>query len=95
MVGWINDLYREAWEPYHNFFRPCMKLVSKKRVGSRYQKRYDQPQTPYDRLVAYGGLSDSQLESLHKQKAQLDPLELKKEIEERLSGIWKKLDEVA
>ena len=41
----------------HNFFRPVRKLLSKRRVGSKVVKRYDKAQTPYQRVLAAGGLT--------------------------------------
>src|SRR5215813_2075544 len=37
---------------YTNFFQPTMKLKSKERFGSRVQKSYYAPQTPYQRVLA-------------------------------------------
>jgi len=33
-VPLINDLYREAWGPLHNFFLTSTKQIEKKREGS-------------------------------------------------------------
>lgn len=87
LVAAINDLYRNAWEPFHNFFRPCMKLVSKERIGSRYRKRYDQPRTPYQRLLDSGHLTREQEEQLRRRKQQLDPFDLKSKIEDKLAAL--------
>jgi hypothetical protein len=51
----INDLYRGDWRTMMNLFQPCVKLKEKVRVGSRLIRRYDQAQTPLDRLVAHYG----------------------------------------
>jgi hypothetical protein len=48
----------------HNFFRPVRKLVTKRRVGSRVPKRYDAPQTPYQRVLTAGGLCPEQQRAL-------------------------------
>jgi transposase InsO family protein len=48
----------------HNFFRPVRKLVTKRRVGSRVLKRYDAPQTPYQRVLTAGELSPEQQRAL-------------------------------
>jgi hypothetical protein len=34
-----------------NLFYPCMKLVSKERVGHKYRKRYDKARPPFQRLL--------------------------------------------
>jgi len=50
LIPTINDLYR-VWALFNNFFCPNLKLVEKMKVGSRYQKKYDIPKTPYQRLM--------------------------------------------
>jgi hypothetical protein len=35
-----------------NFLQPTMKLVEKQRVGSKVRKKYDTPQTPFQRVLA-------------------------------------------
>ena len=49
----------------HNFFRPVRKLLSKRRVGSKVVKRYDKAQTPYQRVLATGGLTRGQRGDAH------------------------------
>jgi hypothetical protein len=88
LVPFINDLYFNAWEPFHNFFRPNMKLISKVMIGSRYQKRYDKPRTPYERVCTSGCLNKKQLTQLQQIKARLNPLDLKMAIEEKLKKIF-------
>jgi len=90
LVSAVNDLYRSAWEPFHNFFRPCVKLVAKERIGSRYRKRYDQPRTPYQRLIDSGCLSREQSAALRQAKQHLDPFELKSRIEDKLAALREK-----
>ncbi len=34
LVTLLNDLYRNEWKLFHNFFHPSVKLISKERVGS-------------------------------------------------------------
>ena len=54
----VNDLYENAWLPMRNLFTPAMKLIEKKRAGSKVSKTYDSPQTPCDRLLACEHLSE-------------------------------------
>jgi hypothetical protein len=95
MVEVINDLYRTAWEPFHNFFRPCVKLVSKERIGSRYRKKYDRPKTPYQRLMECGHLTEEQQVKLKAVRDQLNPFNLKDAIEEKLQRIFQLISRVA
>ena len=46
----INHLYSHL-RLYTNYFQPVMKLIEKTRVGSRVRKKYDKPQTPYQRVL--------------------------------------------
>jgi hypothetical protein len=40
-----------------NFFQPTMKLQEKVRVGSKIHRKYDEPKTPYQRLLESGQIS--------------------------------------
>jgi len=88
LVAPINDLYREEWSAYQNFFCPNMKLVSKERVRSRYRKRYDPPQTPYERLLQSREVSPENKRQLQAAYARLNPFALKKTIELKLKIIF-------
>jgi hypothetical protein len=88
LVAPINDLYREEWSAYQNFFCPSMKLVSKVRVRSRYRKRYDPPQTPYERLLQSREVSPENKRQLQAAYARLNPFALKKTIELKLKNIF-------
>jgi hypothetical protein len=72
-----------------NFFRPVRKLVSKERHGSKVVKRYDRPQTPYQRVLAAGVLTPAQQLTLAEQLRTLDPVALAAEIERTLTVLWK------
>ena len=65
-----------------------MKLVEKKKINSRYYKRYDQPQTPYQRLMESEHISSDAKEKLKKQHETLNPFQLKREIEQKLRDIF-------
>ena len=86
----LKDELNRMWEyadAYRNFFIPCMKLIKKERVGSRYRKKYDHPRTPYDRILEV--VSEAEKRRLKDRKAALNPIALKKKIEESLKRIWK------
>ncbi|MCE9615163.1 MAG: transposase family protein [Lentisphaerae bacterium] len=55
LVPKINELYR-LWDAFNNFFCTNLKLIEKTKVGSRYQKKYDIPQKPYQRKRHAGHL---------------------------------------
>ena len=71
-----------------NFFQPMSKLVSKERVGAKVRKRYDQPQTPYQRLLAAGVLTDEQRQSLEQLYQGLNPLQIRARLHTALERLW-------
>lgn len=88
-VEFMNDIYKRLWNPLWNFFTPTMKLQSKMRVGGRIVKVYDEPITPYQRLVNSNMLSEEQLSKLQAQFKKLNPFELKRELDEKLKWFFR------
>lgn len=80
----LDELYRDAWCPFLNFFMPTFKLISKERVGSRIKKKHEKPKTPYQRLMESAAISEARKAELKTRYESLDPFELKLQIEERL-----------
>ncbi len=66
-----------------------MKLKSKVRVGGRIIKHYDDPQTPYQRLINSNTLSEEQLSKLQDLFKTLNPFVLKKELDEKLKWFFR------
>jgi hypothetical protein len=64
-----------------------MKLVKKWRVGSRWVRRYDVPQTAYQRLLSSGQLKRAQIARLRDRYESLDPFKLAAQLEQRLKPI--------
>jgi hypothetical protein len=75
----LNELYGQL-RLYLNFFHPQMKLVSKERIGTKVRKKYDEPQTPHQRLLNCDELSDEKKRKLQAIFAQLNPFALKRSI---------------
>jgi len=75
-----------------NYFRPVRKLIAKERRGARTLKRYDQPRTPYRRLLASGALDEARQEALAKQFTALNPADLQRRIESTLRRLWSLAD---
>ena len=65
-----------------------MKLISKSRVGSKLQRRYDHPQTPLERVAACPQADPVKLAELKKLRDTTDPFELAKTIEQKLQRIY-------
>jgi hypothetical protein len=72
-----------------NFFRPVRKLLSKQRHGAKVLKRYDAAQTPSQRVVAMGELTDVQRQTLEHQFLAIDPAALARQIDQTLEALWK------
>jgi hypothetical protein len=89
LVGLMNHLYTHQWRFYHNFFLPSVKLVEKKLVEGKAIKRYDQPKTPYQRVLESPYVSASIKRSLKEQFETLNPFKLRKAIEDELNTIFK------
>lgn len=83
----INALYRDIWEPLHNYFCPSAKLVSKDRHGAKVRRRHDAPKTPCDRLLESPDISAARKKELRRQRASLNPFELHRRLEEGLRPI--------
>ena len=96
LVEMVNDLYESAWLPMRNFFTPVMKLVEKKRSGSKVSKIYDSPQTTCDRMLACEHVSEETKRELRTRRESFDPLTLSELIETKLraiQGIVKDIEE--
>lgn len=92
LVSLINDLYHNEFSWLHNYFCPAMKLTEKRRVGAKIIKKYDFPQTPYQRLMSSENISLLQKEKLKIKYQSLNPFELKTIIENKLKVIFSKVD---
>lgn len=82
----LDALYAGPLRLYLNFFQPSMKCLEKVRTGSRYTRKYDTPQTPYQRVLADARIDQPIKDNLAKIYATLNPKKLRQEID-RL--IWK------
>jgi len=89
LVGLMNHLYSQEWRLYHNFFLPSVKLMEKKLVDGKAFKRYDQPKTPYQRVLESPYVSASVKHSLKEQFENLNPFRLRKAMEDKLHTIFK------
>ena len=89
VVPLLNDLYKSEWRLFHNFFCPSVKLIEKKRVGSKIIKRYDKPRTPYQRLLESESIDLATKRKLKEQFDSLNPFELRKAMEIKIDKIFK------
>lgn len=86
-VTLLNNLYRNQWKLFHNFFCPSAKLLAKKRIGSKTIKQHDKPKTPYQRILESKHIPDNIKRSLSKQLEKLNPFLLRKIIDYKLKKI--------
>jgi len=86
LVGEINALY-DASNLLNNFFCANRRLVFKERRGSRYYKKYDEPSTPCQRLLASGALNELQRTHLTEIMISLNPYKLSTLIEAKQRSI--------
>lgn len=80
----MNDFYH-VLGLYLNHFIPGRKCIEKLRIGSKYRRKYDKAQTPYQRVLACPDIPEEIKEKLRKEHETLNPLVLKLEWE-RLRG---------
>lgn len=84
----LDELYRHL-RLYVNFFQPSMKLVSKKREGSKVVRKYDRAQTPYQRVLSDFRVAKQAKRRLRSQFAELDPVALLIEIQHLQNQLWR------
>jgi hypothetical protein len=92
LTNLINQIYTAYWNPLWNYFTPVMKLKEKVRIGGRIKKKYDEPQTPYQRLMASPYLSEEQKQKLYDDFKCKNPFYLKEELEKRLKEFMNLVD---
>ena len=86
----INDLYRNELRLYNNFFLPVMKILSKEKINNSVcRKKYDVAKTPYQRLMESDQISKEQKQKLLDLYLTLNPVQLKKSIDEKIKSIKK------
>lgn len=84
LIAEMNNIYELLWNPLKNFFIPCTKLTEKTRIGARVVKKYDKPQTPYQRLLECADLSQEVKAKLVARFETLNPFRLRQELERAL-----------
>jgi hypothetical protein len=65
-----------------------MKLVSKTRHGAKVHKIYDTAQTPYQRLLCSGVLTELKKQEPAATYQRLNPVILLKQVNENLERLW-------
>jgi hypothetical protein len=83
----LDDVYT-LLRLYINFFQPVLKLVGKTRNGAKVHKVYDIAQTPYQRLLKSGILTEDKKHELANIYGALNPVTLLRQIRESVEQLW-------
>lgn len=83
----LNTLYDQLWI-YYNLFQPVLHLCQKEVIDGRVQRRWDQAQTPYQRLLATGTLDTATRERLDRLYASTNPRQLRQTIHAAIPRLW-------
>jgi hypothetical protein len=83
----LEAIYQD-WRLYVNFFQPVLKLVEKRRVGSKVIKKYDTARTPYQRVLESPHVSQEAKEQLRQLYPTLNPMALRQRIDENVQKLW-------
>ena len=84
----LAELYR-AVRLYVNYFQPSMKLRVKHRDGARVRRTYEPAQTPFQRLVTSGVISQDTRGRLEGIYRSLDPVRLLSQLQALQDALWR------
>ena len=90
LTGLLNDIYSNEWRLIMNFFRPAIKLIDKQRVGAKIKKIYDEPKTPYQRILKSRQISKKSKQELTLYYQTLDPFILQANMEIKIKTFLNK-----
>jgi hypothetical protein len=83
----LNVLYDQLWV-YYNLFQPVLHLVGKVVVDGKLRRKWDQAQTPYQRLLVSKILTPEQEARLAALYAGTNPRQLRKAIYRAVGRLW-------
>lgn len=92
LVGMINELYQAYFNPLQNYFIPSQKLKEKERLGSKIVKKFEDPKTPYQRLMDSTYLTKLQKKKLKESYDQKNPIFLSKELNKKLKELFEYIE---
>jgi hypothetical protein len=88
LIDLMNGLYANEWSDYQNHFMPTLKLLAKVKINSKYRRKYEQPKTPYQRVLESPHVPHEIKQQLQEKHKGLNPFILKKNIERKLRHIF-------
>jgi hypothetical protein len=88
LVALMNELY-EVLTPYLNHFLASKRIISKERIGAKWKVlREKVSRTPYQRVMARHDIAGEVKSQLQIEHEKLNPLVLKREIDQRLKTLF-------
>lgn len=93
LVNMLNTLYSSEWNLYFNFFIPSVKLIEKRRVGSKIIKKYDTPKTPLQRILESEFISEETKTRLESQLKTLNPFKIQKQMKRKITAIMNEVNQ--
>jgi len=87
IVDLLNDIYKNYWSLFFNFFIPSSKIISKQRLGAKIIKKHDKPKTPVQRLLESYTIPYKTKKKLLALRETLNPFELQSIIQMKIYDI--------
>jgi hypothetical protein len=80
----MNKIYKNYFNLLQNFFIPQLKSVEITHIGAKHVRKYAKPKTPYQRLMDSKDVSVFQKEQLKSKFDTLNPIELRKDLNDQM-----------
>lgn len=90
-VELLNILYENEWRLFHNLYCASVKLIEKRREGSKRIRVHDTPKTPYQRVMESEHVSAYNKRALQLVYENTNPFTLRRAIETKLRRLQKLL----
>jgi len=85
----LNALYIEMGV-YYNLFQPVLHLIDKEVIAGKLHRRWDEAQTPYQRLVATNALTPAVAQGLAALHTVTNPRRLRQQMYDALAQLWER-----
>jgi hypothetical protein len=86
----LNQVYDRMWL-YYNFFQPVLRLAEKRLTGTgaaqTIQRRFDRPQTPFERVCATAVLEPKRQAAFEQLRQRTNPRQLRQDIYDLLDQL--------
>lgn len=85
----------QLWSTLKNHFYPTRKLLRKICIGSKTKKIYDQPRTPYERVLMHPSVSETTKQCLRELHSSINPVLLRKQIRSTVRQLIRRASVIA